>query len=133
MLLVFNNTPGGFGAGYPTSITMDVSGGFAQVLSFYDIAIERIGSAMIYSGLDGTGALLANVALPITPEAFSSPTVVTFAGIAESVVFTGGNDQLALDNISFGSVPEPSAWISLCVGLGGSSLIFARRRRKPTV
>jgi hypothetical protein len=130
VLLVFNSA-NPFGAGYPTSITMDVSHGFSQALSFYYIGIGRDVSVTIYSGLDGTGTTLANQTLSITPEAFSNPTIVDFSGVANSVVFTGGNDQLALDNISFVSpIPEPSGWISLTVGLGGVYLVFSRLRKK---
>ena len=128
VLLVFNaGNP--IGGGQPTSVTMDVAGGFTGGLLFYDIAIGRAGSVTVYSGLDGGGSVLASVALPITPEAFLGPTTLTFGGTAQSVVFTGGNDQLALDNITLNvSVPEPAAWISLSVGLASSYLCFARRR-----
>ena len=108
---------------------MDVTVGFTQGISFYDIAIERVGSVTVYSGLDGTGAVLATLALPTTPEAFGSATTLTFDGIAESVKFTGGNDQLVLDNITLlAPVPEPAAWISLTAGLASASVFFARRR-----
>ncbi len=129
VLLVFN-AANPIGGGQPTSVTMDVDGGFTGGILFYDIAIERVGSVKIYSGLDGTGTVLASLALPVTPEAFLGPTTLTFAGTAESAVFTGGNDQLALDNITFlASVPEPAAWISLSIGLASSCVFFARRRR----
>ncbi len=123
-----------YGAGYPLSTTMDVTGGFSGALAFYYINIApsvRATYVDIYSGLDGTGTLLAQQNLPTTPEAFSSsPNVVSFAGTAYSVVFAGGNDQLALDNISFpGVVPEPSSWVSLAIGLGSSCLILSWRRR----
>jgi len=130
VLLVFN-TRSRFGAGYPTSITMDVSDGFSQALSFYYNAIGRDASVTIYRGSDGTGTILAEQSLPITPEAFSNPMIVNFSGVANSVVFAGGNDQLALDNIAFSSaIPEPSGWLSLTVGLGGIYLVFCRLGRK---
>jgi hypothetical protein len=127
VLLLFNQP---FGAGQPTSMTMDVAAGFSGSLLFYDIAIGRAGSATIYSGLDGGGTVLAQQALPITPEAFGGPAIVPFSGVAQSVVFTGGNDQLALDNITFiPPIPEPSSWI-LMVGMVSSSLIFYARRKR---
>ena len=131
VMLLFD--PGNrFGAGYPTSLTMDVSRGFIHSLTFSDIAIGRIGSITIYSETGGGGSILAQQTLPITPEAFSSPITLSFSGTAESVVFKGGNDQLAVDNITFSAiVPEPTAWISLMVGLGSAYLLFSRRRRKP--
>jgi hypothetical protein len=130
VLLLFD-TSSPFGAGYPRSLTMDVTNGFSQALYFYDIDIGRVGSVQIWSEPDGTGSMLAQQSLPITPAAFSSsPTMMTFSGTAESVVFTGGNDQLALDNISFASstVAEPSTAISLLVSLAVSCLIYSRMR-----
>jgi hypothetical protein len=129
VLLMFE--PGNpFGAGFPISMTMNVSAGFSTALSFYDIAIGRAGSVTIWSGLDGTGTMLAKQALPITPAAFGGAQVLNFSGIAKSAVWTGGNDQFALDNIAFASVPEPSAWLLLCLGLGSSYLLFGARPKK---
>jgi hypothetical protein len=123
----------GYTAGYPTSTTMDVTSGFVGALTFYYINIApsvRSTYVDIYSGLDGTGTLLAEQSLATTPEAFGGPTVVSFSGTASSVVFGGGNDQLALDNISFfAQVPEPPSWISLAAGLGSACLILSLRRQ----
>jgi len=130
VLLAFN-TANPFGAGYPTSITMDVTGGFSQGLNFYDIAIGRTGSVSFWSGADGSGTMLAQQTLPITPEAFSGPTTVLFSGTAHSVVFTGGNDQLAIDDISFVTpVPEPSTLSSMLIGLGSVFAVYILRRKK---
>jgi len=124
-----------YGAGYPTSTTMDVTSGFVGALTFYYINIApsvRATYVDIYSGLDGTGTLLAEQSLATTPEAFTGPTMVSFSGTAYSVVFGGGNDQLALDNISFAAqVPEPSSWISLAVGIGSACLMLSWRRQEP--
>jgi hypothetical protein len=130
VLIVFN-TANPFGAGYPTSITMDVSGGFTQGLIYYDIDIGRVGSVSIWSGANGGGTMLAQQSLPITPEAFSSPTILSFPGTAQSVVFTGGNDQLAIDNISFAtSLPEPSTLSLMLISLGTLFAVSLLRRRK---
>ena len=96
-------------------MTMDDTDGFSQSLIFYDIVIGRTATVQIYSGLDGGGTMLAQDTLPITPEAFGAAMTLSFSGNAQSVVFTGGNLQLALDNITFGaaSVPEPAGWILL--------------------
>jgi hypothetical protein len=119
------------GAGVPTSFTMDASAGFSQGLNFYDIDIGRTGSVSIWSGADGGGTMLAQQSLPITPAAFSGPTTVLFPGTAHSVVFTGGNDQLAIDDISFvTSVPEPSTLTSMLISLGSLFAIYLLRRRK---
>lgn len=123
-----------YGAGVPTSTTMDVSPGFADQLAFYYIAIGRQATVQIFSGPDGTGTLLAQQTFPITPESFAAaPSIMNFSSIAHSVVFAGGNDQLALDNILFTSVvPEPSSWFCLAAGLAGSLLIVSRRRMMAT-
>ena len=129
VLLVFK-TGNPINGGQPESVTMDVSRGFTQGISFYDIAFLREGLVTVYSGLDDTGAVLASLVLPMTPEAFGNATTLTFDGIARSVEFTGGNDQMALDNITlFAPVPEPAAWISLSVGLASAYGFFARRQR----
>jgi hypothetical protein len=125
VLLLFNpSNPNG--AGFPITTTMDVAGGFTQALSFYYINISTSTTldteVGIYSGLDGTGNLLAEEDLATTPAAFGGPTIVTFTGTAYSAVFAGGNDQLALDNISLQApvpIPEPSTMV-----LAVSSLPF---------
>jgi hypothetical protein len=130
VLLTFN-TANPFGAGYPTSITMDDSNGFSNGLVFYDIDIGRTGTVQIWSGADGHGTILAQQSLPITSEAFSGPTTLLFPGTAHSVVFTGGNDQLAIDNISFvTSVAEPSTLSSMLIGIGTLFAVYLVRRRK---
>jgi hypothetical protein len=131
VLLLFN--PGDpFGAGYPESMTMNVTAGITTALSFYDICIGRQGSVAVWSGPNGTGTMLAQLSLAITPEAFAtSPLLLSFSGTAQSVVFAGGNDQLALDNIAFTLVvPEPGAWLLLTVGLAGSYLASGHGRKQ---
>ena len=78
-VLLLGNT--GIGAGQPLSMTMDVSGGFSTGLVFYDIAIGRTATVNIYSGLDGTGTLLAQETLPLLPpsnEFFSGGNLALF-------------------------------------------------------
>ncbi len=121
-----------FGPGQPISMTMDVKGGFVGALTFYDIAIVRKATATIWSGLDGTGKELATLNLPLVAagnEAFSGLMTMSFKGTAQSVVFSGGNDELALDNITFQSVPEPASWLLVALGIGG--VFFVRGARGP--
>jgi hypothetical protein len=119
------NTP----TGSPLSMTMDVSGGFAGELGYYYLAIGSTASSVaIYSGLDGTGKQLAMKALELGNQAvFSNLIELKFAGTARSVVFKGGNDQLAFDNISFQSVPEPGS--ALLMALGFLSVFFVHSAR----
>jgi hypothetical protein len=131
VLLLANNL---YSGGYPLSLTMDVAAGFSQALIFYDIAIVKPASVQIWSGFDGQGTMLAQQNLPLVPatnQVFTGALTVPFSGEAYSVIFSGGNDELALDNITFAaSVPEPSSWIPLVTGLGCSCLVLAWRRRK---
>ena len=111
----------GLAPGQPISATMDVSGGFTGGLLFYDIAIVKKATVTIWSGLDGTGKQLAQMNLPLVPagnEAFGPPIAMMFSGTAKSVVFSGGNDELAFDDITFG-VPKPASWLLLACGITG--------------
>jgi hypothetical protein len=75
----------------------------------------------VYSGFDGTGILLADLTLPITspmtgPGVFVADSL-TFSGVAHSIVFDGGNKQLAFDDLTTTSaVPEPPGWYLLAIG-----------------
>jgi hypothetical protein len=135
-VLLLSTNPSAGVAGEPISLTMDSTGGFGQALSFYDIYIGETtpASVQIYSGLDRTGTLLAQQALPVNANpnspAFSGPTTVSFSGTAYSAVFTGGNMQLAIDDIAFQATPEPSTITLLASGfLAAGGFYFVRRRR----
>jgi hypothetical protein len=96
------------------AFTTDVKPGIVSSVSFDYAAIDAAGKLKIYSGLDGTGSLLATAALPVTspmtgPGTFVSDSV-NFSGIAHSLVFSGGNKQLAIDDLKLSTVPEPSSW-----------------------
>ena len=99
---------------------MDVYPGFSSSLTFDYAAIDAAGKVGVYSGLDGTGTLLADVALPVTSPIAGPGNFVTdsvsLSGIGYSVVFDGGNKQLALDDLILAAVPEPPAWCLLAVG-----------------
>ena len=105
------------GEGIPA--TMNVASGFSVGLFFDYAAIDAYGSISLYSGLNGTGKLLDFILLPITspetgPGIFVS-NFVTFDGVAQSIVFDGGNKQLAFDEFILG-VPEPPARSLLAIG-----------------
>lgn len=132
----FSNNPSGDTILYFLSgpgDVMDVPAGFTTGFSFYYAAYYS-GSVSVYSGLDGGGSLLANLTLPVTPNPYTVwvPFGVTFAGTAESVVFSGSANYIGFDNITLGSstpgVPEPSTFI--LAGLGGIAVIGYDRRRR---
>jgi hypothetical protein len=128
-----------------SSATMNVPGGFTTGLAFYYVAGSP-GQVDVYSGLNGTGSLLATINL--VAQAFDngctgdptgafcnwSPVGVGFSGIAQSVVFIGLGDLIGFDNITLGDstpggvVPEPTTLL-----LTGSGLALAGwlRRRRP--
>jgi hypothetical protein len=127
MLLGNNTVPGGS----PVGATMNVAGGFVSDLFFYYGAIEGSTrdvpqAVQIYSGADGTGMQLASMNLPMTPGSnttgplavfTAAPVDIPFAGIAHSVVFTGGNQQIVFDNIQFTpAIPEPGTLVLLAEG-----------------
>jgi hypothetical protein len=102
----------------------------------------------VWDGLDGTGNLLATLALALTPfngapdptGAFSPlvPVGVAFDGIARSVDFGGTVDRIAFDDITIGSVtpgantsvPEPGSLILLAAGALGAGFIRQWTRRR---
>ena len=127
---------------------MNVAEGFATGFSFFCSAISVTGSISVYDGLNGTGTLLATLALRVTPSTCGSesdagfcPFVASgigFAGLARSVSFAGVADQIVFDDVTFGSVtpdpdpqpapiPLPAAFPLLAGGLGMMSML---RRRK---
>ncbi len=133
--------------------TMDVAAGFTTGFSFYYSAVSSGGTINVYSGLDGTGTILATLTLPTTPNdgggctglgAGSNPGAnfcpfepfgVTFSGTALSVDFGGTANQIAFDNITLGaavpigSTPEPASLFLLGGGLAALGLGHYRRRK----
>jgi hypothetical protein len=119
---------------------MNVAGGFNTGFSFYYAAPFYTGSVAVYSGLDGTGTLLASLFLPLTGVGTRyyyddwRPIGVSFPGTAESAIFSGTANFIIFDNITLGSshpggVPEPSTFAIAglsCLGFIGCAL---RRRR----
>jgi len=117
-----------------SSAVMNVADGFQSGFSTYYSSVNFAGSVSLYSGLDGTGDILATLNLVAlgtdnTPDAdFDRWALVgaTFVGTAKSVVFGGDANQIGFDNVTFGSsVPAPGAVALL--GLAGAAR--GRRRR----
>jgi hypothetical protein len=122
---------------------MNVSGGFTTGLSFY-YSSQHGAAVDIYSGLDGTGTLLASLFLPGN-ESFEppcpigpsycpfTPAGIGFAGTAYSVNLVPVTGDVAFADINLGSiepatgVPEPLTITLFSMGLIGAA---AARRRK---
>jgi len=122
---------------------VDVPGGFDTGFSFNYTAINNGGTVKVWSGLDGTGSLLASLDLPTTTSGPCSgygagfcpffPVGVTFVGTAMSIDFGGVANQIVFDDVTFGSAqpgggtPEPATVVLLGAGLAG--IVILRRRR----
>jgi hypothetical protein len=135
-----------------TNPTMNVAAGFDTGFSFtYSDPFSPGTTVSIFSGLDGTGTLLANLSLPLTASGTCNTAIsqgadycpfaaasLTFSGIARSVVFGGSVNAQVFDDFTFGSatvggaVPEPAGWAMMILGMGAVGFAMRRRARITT-
>jgi hypothetical protein len=126
--------------------TMNVAAGFDTGFSFF-YSGDLAGTVNVYSGLNGTGDLLASLVLAAnagncsgdpngTPYCNWTNFGVLFSGTAHSVDFSGTADRIGFDNITLGSnvaggaVPEPGTWAMMLLGFGAIGVAFRRRRAR---
>jgi hypothetical protein len=134
---IFVNGP----TGAPAVGTMNAWGGFSSGLNFYFTAGFTGGqteTVTIWSGVNGTGTVLATITLANNSGSCGSPAYctwsnigATFSGTAHSVTFSGPANELGISDITLGSsstvIPEPSSIFLLGTGLAGLSLGGLRR------
>ncbi|MEO7362469.1 MAG: PEP-CTERM sorting domain-containing protein [Gemmatimonadaceae bacterium] len=127
---VFSDFPGEFAY-------FNVAAGFSNGFGTYYSAPGAPGAISIFSGLNGTGTLLATLMLPVTPfgsvagcppnpgASFCPFSFVgtSFTGVAQSVSFDSALNDFVFDDITIGSaeaistVPEPSTFLLIGVGM----------------
>lgn len=120
---------------------LNYAAGFTTGFSFFYSSSEPA-TVTVWDDVNGGGNLLGSLNLnaqafgcpgdPTGAFACWAPVGVAFAGTAKSINFGGTANQVAFDNITFGTdtpvVPEPATWAMLITGFGlvGSAM---RRRR----
>jgi hypothetical protein len=126
---------------------LNFAAGFDTGFSFFYTS-STAADVTVWSDVNGTGSLLGTISLSaqFTNNCTGDPTGtfchwdaigVAFAGTAKSINFGGTANQTGYDNITFGSatpvptIPEPSTYAMLALGLAGIG--FAARRRKTPV
>ena len=135
----FTNAPTPLGVLAPVgpASTMNVTAGLADTLGFfYSSSASVPNGVQVWSGLDGTGSVLASFDLAANAQArgcsssaFCNFDMLSsgFTGLARSVTFGNAANAAAFDNITVTPVPEPS--VVLLMSLGAAGLLAARRRR----
>ena len=127
---------------------MNVAAGFTTGFSFNHSNVNDVGSVSVFTGLSGTGTMLATLSIPTTVSACTSAYAasfcpfsadgIAFAGLAHSVSFAGVENQIVFDDVTFGSStpgpapapssPEPSSLA--VIGTALAALGAARRKRR---
>jgi PEP-CTERM motif len=134
----FSNAPSPIGVMFAAGpdATMNVEMGFKDSISFsYSSTALVISAVNVYSGLDGTGTLLASFNLVANAQLGCSDSPYcrfdsvssTFGGIARSVTFGASTGAAAFDNVAITAVPEPASAVLMALGVAG--LLVARQRR----
>lgn len=120
---------------FDSNAFMNVVSGFSGALGFAYSSTLGGAAVNIYSGLNGTGTLLASASLlanastgcTVTTFCNFDATSLNFAGIGRSVGFGGNPGEVLFDDVSITAVPEPSTYLMLALGL--AAVGFAGRRR----
>lgn len=131
----YSGAPSSFGTAYAHTFAagdtayMNIGSGIGNAISFYYSSPSAVAGAIkAYSGLNGTGTLLAtfNLVANIATD-YNAFTLATFSfgGIARSFDLTASANNVLFDNIA--SVPEPG---SVLLMLAGATALAGLRRRR---
>lgn len=120
-----------------TEATLNAAAGFAFGISFaYSSTAAITDAVQVWSGLNGTGTLLATIDLAANAQADGCTSsnachfdgvAATFGGVARSVTFGNAANAVVFDNLHIGAVPEPTSIAMMVLGVAG--LAAAARRR----
>ena len=120
------------------SAVMNVAAGFIGTVGvWYSADSFVLQGVNVYSGLNGTGSLLASFNLVANAQADGCSSSAycrfdqltsSFAGTAKSITFGNAANMAAFDNISITAVPEPTTWLLMAAGLVAVGV--AQRKRK---
>jgi len=119
-----------------TSGIMDVLpafGGTGGTFSFYYSNTGADGTVNLYSGLDGSGSLVATIPLTAPPGFGAASPLAGLPLPFESAIFTGTAGALVFDNMTFSPpgigpvTPEPSSISLLVIGCLLSGLLACRK------
>jgi hypothetical protein len=124
------NIAGGSGPSPLTGFVGAVSMDYASMVNAFSVV-------QIFAGLNGSGQRLGQISLSenqIDANCSSSALChwqnisLTFAGTAQSMVFSSNDGNIAFDNISITAVPEPQTYAMLLAGLAALGFMARRRR-----
>lgn len=135
----FSNAPSPLGVMAPVGpdAFMNVAVGFTDLSLFYSSNTAVANAVKVWSGLNGTGTLLASLSLANNAQMGCSDTAfcrfdslsTTWAGVALSVGFGGAALVAGFDNVAITAVPEPTTSLLMALGLVGLAGLRQSRRR----
>lgn len=132
----FSNAPSPIGVMAPVgpAAFMNVPVGFTDLSFFYSSNTAVVAGVKVWSGLNGTGTVLASLDLANNAQLGCSDTPfcrfdslsATFSGVALSVSFGDAASVAGFDDVRITAVPEPTTLVLMALGVAGLGLV--RRR-----